>query len=105
MRRRAVVVLAFVVMSCSKSSEPGSCHREHDNACVEYGPGEAAAGKRLCAGMKWTPGETSCPTTNRLGKCTRASSSEWLYSGAPNRYTAATARRWCEQDGRVFTEF
>src|SRR6185295_10887322 len=63
---RAVIVSFVVVLlvACKNEGEPGSCYREPDNACVEYGQAMGGAGKRLCSSFKWTPGAKSCPTEN-----------------------------------------
>jgi hypothetical protein len=90
--------------ACSEKSEPGSCYRDKDNACAEYGAAQSAAGKRLCSGMKWTPGAQSCPTANRVGTCVGKNSvAEYLYAGAPNNYSAAGAKSACEASGGAFT--
>lgn len=94
---RAVIVLfALLGAACSKEGEPGSCYRPNDNACVDYDRTQAAAGKRLCSGMTWTPGEKSCPPANRLGSCSKKDGTEWLYSGPPNNYNATSAKSACE---------
>jgi hypothetical protein len=97
-------VLALLLASCSREAEPGSCYRAPDNACVEYGRARAAAGRRLCAGLTWAAGEESCPAEGRVGACVKAreDTTEWLYSGAPNNYTAASARSACEAAGGAF---
>lgn len=107
---RALLSAVFLVMplalaGCSNEGEPGSCYRTPDNACVEYGKAMAGAGKRLCSSFKWTEGAQSCPQENRLGTCIKEKGtvSELVYGGAPNNYTAASARNACEFKGGVFT--
>jgi hypothetical protein len=101
--RASLMFSVMLVAACSNEGEPGSCYRDHDNACVDYGRPQGAAGKRMCSGMKWTSGEKSCPTANRIGACTKQSGTEWLYSGAPNNYNASSAKSACEFGGGVFT--
>ena len=106
MRQRhvgAAVLAAGLLLGCSNEGEAGSCFREHKNACTEYPKAEGAAGKRLCAHMKWTPGAATCPTANRLGACVRSAGTELLYAGPPNNYDAASAKLACESDGSRFT--
>jgi hypothetical protein len=98
---RIVVALALLLAGCSKPGAPGSCYRERDNACVEFDGAHAAGGERLCAGFRWTAG--TCPKENRLGSCTKQGQSEWLYGGAPNSFTPASARSICEGGGGTFT--
>lgn len=101
-----VVLLAAALaswMGCSTEGEAGSCFRQGDNACVDYPRAQGAAAKRMCAGLKWTPGEGTCPTANRLGACAKKAGSEWMYGGAPNNYTPASAKGACEFGGGVFT--
>jgi hypothetical protein len=96
--KRAIVLL--VLAACSKQdAEPGSCYRERDSACVEHPRAQAAAGKRLCTGFRWTPGEGTCPKENRVGTCTRDGHDEVLYGGPPNYLTPATAKTQCEAAG------
>lgn len=102
-RVTCAATLLLASAGCSKGAEPGSCYREHDNACVEYAPAEGAAGKRLCAGMKWTPGPATCPSTNKLGTCLKKSGAEHVYAGAPNNYSASSAKSACEHAGGSFT--
>lgn len=99
------VVLAIALAACKRDAAPGSCYRTPDNACVEYGRSEAAAGKRLCAGLTWSAGEKSCPVQNRLGTCAKRDehTTELLYSGPPNNFTPASAKSACEHAGGVFT--
>jgi hypothetical protein len=97
------LALTVSAAACSNEGEPGSCYRSNDNACVDYDRSQGAAGKRMCSGMKWTHGARSCPTENRLGACARKGGTEWLYGGAPNNYTPASARSACEWDRGVFT--
>lgn len=97
-------VLLLLLVACSKQQgEPGSCLRGHDNACVEYTREQAAAGKRMCAGMTWANGANSCPAAGRLGTCTKKDVTEIVYSGAPNNFTAASAKSACEFAGGTFT--
>jgi hypothetical protein len=110
MRAAAYAVLFWAGLSagCSNEGEAGSCYRAGDNACVEYPRSQGAAAKRMCAGLKWTPGESSCPKESRLGACARGkdareSGTEWMYGGAPNNYTTASAKSACESGGGVFT--
>lgn len=98
-----LVVALLLLAACSNKAEPGSCFRAHDNACVDYDQAQAAAGKRMCAGLTWAPGDHSCPTANRLGSCKSKGGAEFLYGGAPNNYTAASAKGACESGGGVFT--
>ncbi|MBX3204856.1 MAG: hypothetical protein KF764_07295 [Labilithrix sp.] len=99
----ALFVVAALAGGCSSGADPGSCFRGHDNACVDYERAQAAAGKRMCAGMTWTPGDKSCRTAGRLGSCSKESGAEWLYEGAPNNYTASSAKSACELNGGTFT--
>ncbi|MDF2695600.1 MAG: hypothetical protein K0S65_3983 [Labilithrix sp.] len=99
---RLAVLCGAASSGCSNETAPGSCFREHDNACVEYTTAQGAAGKRMCSGMKWTAGAATCPTANRLGTCVRGSGTEFLYAGAPNNYNAASAKTACEHDGSRF---
>lgn len=101
--RASIVSCALLVLACSKESEPGSCYHPNGNTCVEYDGSKAAAGKRLCSGMTWTPGEKSCPTANRLGSCVKQGHSDWMYAGPPNNYSPSSARSVCEWGGGVFT--
>ncbi len=99
------VVLGLLLVGCSAQGEAGSCHRAHDNACVEYTRPQGAAGKRMCAsaGLTWTTGEKSCPAPNRVGTCTKKDEGvEVLYGGPPNNFTATTAKSACEFGGGVF---
>jgi hypothetical protein len=102
--RVALLVPGVVVAAaCHRDAEPGSCHKERENLCVEFGSAEAAAGKRMCAGATWIPGDKSCPSASRIGVCTKkASSVEQLYGGAPNNYTRESARSACEFAGGTF---
>ena len=94
---------ASLLLACSKGGEPpGSCLRPQANSCSEYAAAEAAAGKRMCSGMTWTPGEKSCPGPGRLGACEKSSGVELLYAGPPNNYTPASARIACEAAGGTF---
>jgi hypothetical protein len=101
---RAGLVLALFIAGCSNEGEPGSCYRNPDNACVEYGKAMGGAGKRLCSAFTWRAGEKSCPTENRLGMCAKEKGAvtEIVYSGAPNNYDISTARNACEFKGGVF---
>lgn len=106
--RLAVGALMIALAACSKdggsSEAPGSCYREKDNACAEYGRAEAAAGKRLCSGMTWRSGEGTCPIENRLGTCAlKAGGREHLYSGPPNTYSVNGAKTACESGGGMWT--
>lgn len=105
--RSATIAFAFTfLLACSKGSTepPGSCYRDADNACVEYGADKSAGGKRLCTGHRWTTGTNSCPAANRLGQCKRGITVETMYGGPPNNFTADTARAVCEgANGAVFT--
>ncbi|HVH47314.1 MAG TPA: hypothetical protein VM925_33495 [Labilithrix sp.] len=101
--RATVLFCAAIACACStKAGEPGSCQRAIDNACVDYGAAQASAAKRICAADKWTTGEKTCPTANRLGSCTKKDGAEWIYGGPPNNYTAASAKTACEFAGGVF---
>lgn len=101
----SVLVLVLVLAGCSNEGQPGSCYRDPDNACVEYGQPMAGAGKRLCSAFKWSEGAQSCPKDNRLGTCIKEKGAvtEIVYGGAPNNYTVATAKNACEFKGGVFT--
>ena len=101
--RAVIVVSALFGAACSKEGEPGSCHRPHDNACIDYDRAQGAAGKRLCAGLQWTPGEKSCPSADRIGSCAKKSGAEWVYGGPPNNYNASSAKTACEWAGGTFT--
>lgn len=94
--------LIFVLLvACSKpNAEPGACYRSKDSACVAYGPETAAAGKSKCVGFEW---RASCPAENRLGTCKSPGGEELLYSGAPNAYDGATAKKICEGSGGQFS--
>ena len=97
-------LLAVIGAACSKQGEAGSCFRPNDNACVEYDRAQGAAGRRLCSGMTWTPGDKSCPPAGRIGSCAKKDGTEWLYVGAPNNYNAASAKSACELgSGGIFT--
>ena len=101
--RATILFCALIACACSsKPGEPGSCHRENDNACVDYSAAQAAAARRMCAGNKWTPGEKACGSANRLGSCTKKDGAEWIYGGPPNNYTAASAKTACDFAGGVF---
>lgn len=92
------------LVACSKPAEPGSCQRGPENVCIEYEPAQAAAGKRLCSGMTWTPGPHSCPVPGRVGKCQKSDVQEILYAGPPNNYAAGSAKAACEHAGGTFKE-
>lgn len=98
------VLFALLASACHKEGTPGSCHRQHQSACVSYDAERAAAGKRMCGGGKWIDGPSSCPTENRLGTCSREKGAvvEILYSGPPNQYTKGLAKQVCETNGGVF---
>ncbi|MBX3199570.1 MAG: hypothetical protein KF894_15655 [Labilithrix sp.] len=98
----AIVLAAPATLVACSNDEPGSCFRGHDNACIDYDRPQAAAGKRMCAGMTWTPGEKSCPRNDRLGSCTRSGGAEWVYAGPPNNYGPASAKSACELNGGTF---
>ncbi|MBX3216677.1 MAG: hypothetical protein KF850_31875 [Labilithrix sp.] len=98
-----VLAAPAALVACSNDAEPGSCFRGHDNACVDYDRPQAAAGKRMCAGMTWTAGEKSCPRSDRLGSCNKPSGAEWVYRGAPNNYGPESAKSACELNGGTFT--
>jgi hypothetical protein len=95
-------LFALVLIACKSDADPGSCYRERDNACVDYGRAQAAAGKRLCTGYRWTPGEGTCPKDGRIGTCARDGRDEFLYSGPPNQLTPSAAKTICESGGGVF---
>jgi len=105
---RGAVATSFLLLlaACSNKGEPGSCYREPDNACVEYGASMGGAGKRLCSSFKWTPGEKSCPAENRLGTCIKEKGgvTEYVYGGAPNNYTKPSAKNACEFRGGTFLQ-
>lgn len=93
----------LVAAGCSnKPGEAGSCLSESNNACTEYSVAQGAAGKRMCDDAHWKVGEKSCPTEHRLGACTSRDGMRWMYSGAPNNYSAASAKSACEFSGGVF---
>lgn len=95
MRGATVAVLALGLASCGKpSAGAGSCFRPQDNLCIDYAAAQAPAGKRLCAGLRWT--EAPCATDKRLGTCTKPDVTEHYYSGAPNNYDAPGAKLACE---------
>ena len=96
-----VILLA---LGCTPKGEPGSCFRDKDNACVEYGPDQAVGGKRLCAGYTWLAG--ACPKEGRVGACVKdgAKTVEYVYSGAPNRFTPEAAKAACGTAGGAFRE-
>jgi hypothetical protein len=100
---RLATLLGAALIACSNVGEPGSCFRPADNTCVEYGRPSGAAGKRLCSGMTWTPGDKTCPAAGRLGVCIKPSGSEYVYGGSPNDYTPSGAKNACEWAGGVFT--
>lgn len=106
MRSLLFFCVASLLAACSNEGEPGSCYREPDNACVEYGKSMGGAGKRLCSAFKWTEGPQSCPKENRLGTCLKEKGavSEIVYGGSPNNYSVATAKNACEFKGGVFTQ-
>lgn len=96
------MVVAVVLAACSKpAGESGSCFRPQDNLCIDYTAAQAAAGKRLCAGLQWNV--TPCPAANRLGTCTKADLVEGYYAGAPNNYDATGAKSACEHDAGKWT--
>ena len=100
--RPLVFFVAVGLVACSNEGDPGSCYRDRDNACVEYGRAKAGAGKRLCDGMRWIPGERSCPTEGRLGACVKKTGSDYVYGGPPNNYSLTAAKNACEWGGGVF---
>lgn len=95
-------LFAIALAACTHDAEPGSCYRERDNACVELGRAQAAAGKRLCTGFRWTAGEGTCPKDNRIGTCRRDAHDEILYGGPPNQFTPDVAKTQCEAAGGSF---
>jgi hypothetical protein len=101
-----LLLLSIVLVACKDEGEPGSCYRNPDNACVEYGKAMGGAGKRLCSAFTWRAGEKSCPADNRLGTCTKEKGTvtEIVYGGSPNNYTVATAKNACEFKGGVFMQ-
>ena len=104
MRVFFVALLVALVGACSDKGEPGSCYRQPDNACIEYGASMGGAGKRLCSSFKWTPGAQSCPKENRLGTCIKEKGkvNELVYGGPPNNFTVPVAKNTCEFKGGVF---
>jgi len=102
--RGPLALLVLALAACSNEGEAGSCYRDPDNACVEYGKSMGGAGKRLCSSFKWMPGEKSCPKENRLGTCTKEKGTvtEIVYAGPPNNYSAPVAKNTCEFKGGVF---
>jgi hypothetical protein len=98
--------IGLILAGCKDEGEPGSCYRNPDNACVEYGKAMGAAGKRLCSAFTWRAGEKSCPAENRLGTCTKEKGTvtEVVYGGAPNNYTVSTAKNACDFKGGVFMQ-
>lgn len=104
MRAVVCLVLALVVSACSsKPGEPGSCRNEGDNSCTELAAAVAAAGKRMCGATQWTNGAESCPTAGRLGTCASKDGTKHLYGGAPNNYSASSAKAACEFAGGTFS--
>lgn len=103
MRRSSLLVLVLALAACHKpAGEAGSC-RKNDNTCVAFRAEEGTAGKRMCAGATWTPGDETCPTGS-LGTCKRAEQAERLYAGPPNNFTVASAKTACEFKGGTFVE-
>jgi len=101
--KHAWCILLALLLACEKTPEqPGSCQRPQENVCIEYDSTHAAAGKRLCAGLVWTAGASSCPTADLLGLCSKKDVEERMYSGAPNNYSAASARTACEHGSGTF---
>lgn len=97
----AILGLALLAPACKKpAGVAGSCHRP-DNTCVEFGPAEAAAGQRMCAGAMWSTGAGSCPP-GALGTCKHGEETELVYAGPPSNYTAAGAKTACEFKGGSF---
>lgn len=105
MRMRAAI-FSLVLLACGHSTKPGeagSC-RDGDNSCIDYTAAQAAAGKRMCPPARWTAGEKSCPTENRLGACTsKDGAAKWMYGGPPNNFSVASAKSSCEFSGGVFS--
>jgi hypothetical protein len=103
---RWMLFAAIFLVGCKDEGEPGSCYRNPDNACVEYGKAMAGAGKRLCSAFTWKAGAQSCPGENRLGTCTKEKGAltEIVYSGAPNNYSVSSAKNACEFKGGVFMQ-
>lgn len=104
MLRSNLAILALVLSAgCHKpAGEAGSC-RKDDNTCVAYSAEEGTAGKRMCGGATWTPGDRTCPT-GALGACKRAEQTELMYAGPPSNFTAAAAKTACEFKGGAFLE-
>jgi hypothetical protein len=100
-RATAVLLACAASLACSKNGEAGSCFRDAENLCVEHTKEQGAAGKKVCVG-RWTTGEGTCPTANRLGTCTRRDGAEIYLSGPPNGYTAVSAKSKCEFGGGSF---
>jgi hypothetical protein len=103
--RAAILFCVIVAWGCSKKpGEAGSCRRDGDNVCVEFGAAQATAGKRMCDPAKWTNGAGSCPRENRLGSCVSPrDGARFIYGGPPNHYTAASAKTACEFAAGTFT--
>jgi hypothetical protein len=104
---RAVVVSLLFVSSfaaltnaCDRGGgEAGSCTIPALNACLEYPPATAKAGKRMCHDA-WRPGSGTCPRDNLLGTCARDGAVvEHTYAGPPNAFTVAGAQATCERAG------
>lgn len=98
-----LAAIALLPSACSEG-EPGACFRETEGVCVEYPKSQGAAGKRMCSGMKWIPGENACPHDNRLGTCLKEGGkvAEVQYGGPPNNASASSAKNACEWKGGVF---
>lgn len=98
----AIVIAVLACPACKPSdATPGSCTRDRDGACTEYGADRALAGKRMCAGFTWREGASTCPAENRLGTCTKEGGrvTELLYAGPPNHFTADAAKSACASAG------
>ena len=103
MLRSSFVVLALALAACHRpAGEAGSCHK-NDNTCVAFSAEDGVAGKRMCAGAGWTPGEKTCPAGS-LGTCQYPGETSVMYAGPPNNFTVASARSTCDFKGGSFVE-
>ena len=106
--RLAACALAIAgTLSCRRPpAPPGACSNLAMNVCTQYGGKQSRAAKRMCGGAPWLEGDDAWPREGALGRCVRerGAYTEWLYAGPPNRYTAAGARRTCQEAGGAFYE-
>lgn len=98
--------LALAPVACRRPPAPaGACVNLAMNVCTQYGAKQARAARRMCGAAPWVEGADACPREGALGRCAREGGAytEWLYGGAPNRFTAEGARRTCESTGGAFS--